>query len=320
MRLPRAFRPGLYTLTLYPSATFPATVEQDFAWGVLAVNPDKDRYLAGETAEFAFGVLDEYGRIVCDADLSLVVRSPDGSLTVLSTANGGIVVTGTCGQIQPGSISPDYRASLPLPLKGVYSYDVFATTANGTWTVSGTIPVLADPPVIIARAAATRLWPRAASPMTITVSFFEDFRGTITDVVPLGFTILTTEPEARVSVRNDEERTIQWHGSWKAGETAQFRFKYDAPDISPEFFLVGPLELGGRGQMLTMVEYRQWQIANDEYCGDYICDPGEEYWCYDDCMSSSSSSEPTGACCMYDSCYDGYTSATCYGTFYQDLS
>ena len=38
-------------------------------------------------------------------------------------------------------------------------------------------------------------------------------------------------------------------------------FEFDAPDISPEFFLLGPLDIG------SFKEARQWQIASDQFAG-----------------------------------------------------
>ena len=36
---------------------------------------------------------------------------------------------------------------------------------------------------------------------------------------------------------------VAWYGNWKASDTATFHYDYDAPDISPQFYLVGPLKL-----------------------------------------------------------------------------
>lgn len=315
LQLPRAFKPGLYTVAL-PGGTF-ATVQQDFAWGVLAVNPDRDRYLPGETAHVAFGVLDRTGEIVCDADLSLTVRAPDGSVTLYSTRNGGVTVTGTCGLKQPGSISPDYEARVSLSAPGDYLYDVLAVTANGSWTVAGVLPVRGAPPLIVERSAATRLWPVASSDMTITVRFLRAFRGLITDVLPRSFSLEGMEPQAREAV-SGEERTVAWEGAWKAGETVRLRYTYDAPDVTPEFFLLGPLQFREQQSGAPSQELRQWQIANDGFCGDYVCDAGEEGWCGDCGGSSSSSSEPSGACCYMSACTDYVTQSGCYGTFHQD--
>ena len=112
---------------------------------------------------------------------------------------------------------------------------------------------LSRSPVIISRKAATRLYPVGWSPMEITVRFNEDFKGTITDTVPGSFEISDVAVEtpgagvsSNVSTSTETpsgEKTISWKGSWKAGETATFSYLYDAPDVSPDFFTVGPLRL-----------------------------------------------------------------------------
>ena len=56
----QAFTPGVYTLEVEITNPFTGEVttqSQEFAWGVLAMNPDKDRYHPGETAHIAIGVL-----------------------------------------------------------------------------------------------------------------------------------------------------------------------------------------------------------------------------------------------------------------------
>ena len=261
--LPRTFRPGLYSLTVAaPDSSVIST--QDFAWGVLAVNPGKDRYHLNEVADFAFGVLDERGEIVCDADLTLTLSAPDGSSRTLSTRDGTVIATGTCGRKEAGLLEPDYRANIIVNQQGTYAYDVVAVTGNGTWTVAGELPVVTDAPVMIRRQAATRLWPLAPSTMTVRVHFDRDFSGAISDIVPASFVVMETQPAAsvRASTEEQEAQVIQWEGTWKAGETVLFRYAYDAPDVSPDFFLVGPLVLQpGIGHALQ--ELRQWQIAND---------------------------------------------------------
>lgn len=259
--LPRSFRPGLYRLSAaLPGSSDP--VQQDFAWGVLAVNPDKDRYRTGETADIAFGVLDALGNIVCDASLSLTLRAPDGAVRLFTTEDRSIQLTGTCGKKEAGFIDPDYRASAVLDQMGTYTYDVVAVTRSGTWTLSGELPVASDAPVIIARKAATRLWPAAPSPMTVSVLFSQDFSGSISDVVPEDFVLSGISAGGSEIKAADAEKRIVWQGSWKSGETAVFSYMYDAPDISPEFFVLGPVVLEGRKQS-SQTELRQWQIAND---------------------------------------------------------
>jgi hypothetical protein len=266
----RHFTPGFYTLfvTRTDNATGQSeTASQEFAWGVLAMNTDKDRYHQNESAHIDFGVLDENGKIVCDAALTLAVTLPDGTREELSTAGGGIHVTGTCGRKEGGLLTPDYQTDLPLPLIGDYQLELTAVrpdaTAHTTSTITSTLKVVTTTPYLISRTAATRLWPFAPSTMDIAVAFEQDFTGTITDVVPQGFSVLSATPSATIGTfPGGNDTGIAWTGSWHAGETAHFHYVYDAPDISPQFFLIGPLQMDGAAGHDQ--EMRSWEIANDD--------------------------------------------------------
>ncbi len=267
----RSFAPGLYTIEV--TVTSPLTGEsqtltQDFAWGVLAMNTNQDRYEPGDAARIDMGVLDDSGEIVCSADLTLAITSPSGEVATLSTQDSSIQTTGTCGKKQPGFIEPDFQTYFTLLESGVYRLALTAATPNGSHTINSTINVGNVAPVTVSRTAATRLWPFALSPMTIGVTFHEDFTGTIRDSVPEGFIVKNVSGGGNVSKLKQlpdgsgSGHTIAWNGSWHAGEKATFTYDYDAPDISPQFYLMGPLTLSG-DRKADYAEARTWQIAND---------------------------------------------------------
>ncbi len=243
-----AFRPGLYTVEVL--ITNPLTGEttpmyQQFAWGVLAMNSDKDRYTAGETARIDIGVLDDAGEIVCVADLTLNITAPDGSTEQLSTDDDSIETTGTCGVKEAGFIEPDFTTNYALTQSGTYALTLTAETPNGVRSITSEISVIASPEnaFFIKRTGATRLWPFAPSPMTIEVTFDTDTSGMVSERVAPGFEIVETEPEAEILTLDDGTTFIRWTGDWNAGETATFHYVYDAPDISPQFYLLGPVRI-----------------------------------------------------------------------------
>ena len=80
----RFFRPGKYKLIVNNRNN---KFEQDFSWGVLAINPDKSIYMPNETVVLAMAVLDDEGNMVCDADVKLRIKAPDGVITDVSTGN-----------------------------------------------------------------------------------------------------------------------------------------------------------------------------------------------------------------------------------------
>ena len=152
--------------------------------------------------------------------------------------------------------------TIPFSESGTYTLAFTAKTANGERSMSQKLSVDGNPPVTIARKAATRLYPIGVSPMDVTVTFKGDFQGSVTDSVPLDFKIANISPDASIT-HDDSAKLLTWKGSWKAGETATFHYDYDAPDVSPDFFTVGPL-LFASSDGTVFAEQRSWQIANDD--------------------------------------------------------
>ncbi|MBI2653175.1 right-handed parallel beta-helix repeat-containing protein, partial [Candidatus Woesearchaeota archaeon] len=56
----------------------------------------------------------------------------------------------------------------------------------------------------------------------------------------------------------NDTKIISIPANLKKGSKYILSYKFDAPDISPEFYVLGPLEIG------AFKEARQWQIANDQ--------------------------------------------------------
>lgn len=240
-----SFTPGLYTLSVdvtNPITGETQTLTQQFAWGVLAMNPDSDIYKEGDTAHIDFGALDDHGEIVCDASLTLHVTAPDNTQQTLTTDDGSIAKTGTCGLKQAGFIGPDFDANLTLNQEGTYNLTLIGNIDGKMREISSTIIVKSNAPFIITRSAATRLWPFADSPMDITVAFNENIDGQVVDTVPEGFVIKDASPANYKLQTTDSSGTlIIWKGSWKAGDVKTFHYDYKAPEISPHFYLIGPL-------------------------------------------------------------------------------
>ena len=93
----RAMKPGLYTLKVELEKDGQVyVVEEDFQWGLVSLNTEKSIYKPGENADFIIVVLDEDGRPVCNANVSLIVSDPDGGENYFST-DGEILPSGECG-------------------------------------------------------------------------------------------------------------------------------------------------------------------------------------------------------------------------------
>src|SRR3989304_7504558 len=88
------FQPGGYKLKVetYDGRSY----EQDFTWGVLAINTNKSIYAPEEVAKLSLAVLKEHGRLVCDADVRLEITDPSGSKKLISTQEGTIKANQDC--------------------------------------------------------------------------------------------------------------------------------------------------------------------------------------------------------------------------------
>ena len=181
-----SLRPGKYTVKVFQKNTLLS--EQDFLWGVLAVNPNKSIYPPGETADLAIAVLNEFGKMVCNAKVILDITNPDGEITTLSTDEGTIKVNDVC-KLHDFTLIPDYEAHYQTTINGRYGMVLTATTINGTYTISDSFEVDESALFDVERITATRIFPPKSYPVTLRVTAKEDFVGTVEDTIPQNFEV-----------------------------------------------------------------------------------------------------------------------------------
>ncbi|MFA4835040.1 MAG: hypothetical protein WC749_03070 [Dehalococcoidia bacterium] len=287
------FRPGKYHLQAeINTAHGIRRIEQDFLWGVLAVNPNKSIYRPGETAKLALAVLDERGNMVCNAKVALQIqnlppqRDPaylrelesrggtKSKIQNLGTEDGRIRVNDECRQKRVTS-RPDYEAEYVVGGPGVYQMTLTATTKNGTYTIEDYFEVKESVPFDIERMTATRIYPVHEYPVTIRITPEKDFQGTVEERVPASFAVQETRDKAHISYKSYKIYTtdrggkaIAWDVDWRAGQAYELSYVYKSPVISPQFYMLGPLrlvptEVGTRSGQAYFEEARRWQIAVD---------------------------------------------------------
>lgn len=273
---PRNIKPGKYRLELSVNEGGEEVKSyQDFSWGVLALNTDRSIYRPGENGFLQFAVLDEAGHTVCGAGLSLSVIDPSGQKFKLTTDEKKIIRNPECG---PDNVikNPDYYAYFKFDQQGQYQLELTANTENGLYTVSDQVVVKEGSPFEVERAGPTRIYPAAPYQMALKVKFNEDFAGDISDIVPASFRIAKQSLKLKNSLAGENyykiydadfqvEESVELSAKklvWKSlrfkkGDAIEIKYLFDAPDVSPEFYLLGPLQLGG------FQENRLWQIASD---------------------------------------------------------
>jgi len=297
--LPNAFLPGKYHLKILDVSS-EILAEQDFTWGVLAINPNKSIYLPGETANLAMAVLNEQGRMVCDAKLILKITSPQGKTEELSTEKETVKVNSEC-QLHSYTEKPDYEAVYQTKEVGAYQMELLAETQNGSFTINDSFEVRERVDFDIERTGPTRIYPPETYPIEFKIKANQDFEGVVEETVPSDFEILplenkeevlgeTTLAEVVAEVENntltsyqrsydkveEQEKTkvISWYVSVKNGEKINLGYRFDAPDISPQFYLLGPLKFINTNAQTVFQETRSWQIAADASPTEYTTGSG----------------------------------------------
>ena len=253
-----SFKPGKYTLqTSIKTSEGKRILTQDFNWGVLAINTNKSIYTPKEIVDLAFSVLNEGGFNVCDAKIRLIITDPLGSKKELLTDNNGIKRHDSC-QASEATYLPDYFAEYQTASVGTYAMQLFATTKNGTFSTHDYFQVRKNTPYDIERITATRINPVKPYIVKLKILANDDFSGEIVEKLPIEFDIIQKDKNALHLVeRKAKVNLLKWTVTLKKGERLELSYTYKAPQISPQFYLAGPLQIG------NFKEARQWQIAAD---------------------------------------------------------
>jgi hypothetical protein len=271
-----SFVPGKYTLVVDDNGK---QFKQDFTWGVLAINTNKSIYLPNETANLALAVLDQKGNMVCNASVTLLITAPNGTITTLSTNNGTIIVNPEC-QMKKVTNKPDYVANYQVQGSGIYKMNLTATSANGTYAIADEFTVQNSVPFAVERITATRIFPYNPYPVSLKITANQDFTGKITEEVPSSFQITPlVDTLTYDTIENaTANKIITWNVALKTGQVINLGYNYTPPNISPQFYLLGPLTFSANGETI-FTESRHWQIASDagiafvQECGNATSSP-----------------------------------------------
>ncbi|NTV31323.1 DUF2341 domain-containing protein [candidate division WWE3 bacterium] len=265
------------------------TLTQDFTWGVLAVNVDKSVYYPNEVVPIGIAVLDDDGTTLCDARLSVVVTAPSGKRTEYTSDNNQVSVSKTCRD-KNVTYDPDYLVTHTVDEIGTYGVSVWANTVNGLRSTELSFDVVESAEIVIHRdTMAMRIYPPEYYRAQAKLEVLRDFQGTVTEKVPASFEVSGAvlyrlrpgieEPELISSVEftdlpQDKAKLMRWNDvRLSPSDQAWITYTYKMPDVSPEFYLVGPITMtqqainGDEGGIvqptLVVSEPRQWQIAAD---------------------------------------------------------
>ena len=235
---PRDFKPGKYTVKVSTSDVNDELVEQDFTWGVLAININKSIYLPDEKAYLQMAVLDDDGHTLCKVALKLEIRTPQSEVITLLSSDGTIKNSETCGANNVTD-DPDYLAYFQTEEIGLYQLKL--TNLDNGYEIEDSFEVKENIPFEVERITATRINPYKANyVMNFNITANQDFKGEIRETVPASFEILDHD----VFSSNENEKSLVWQVEWQKGGSYELSYEYDAPDVSPQFYLLGPLKIG----------------------------------------------------------------------------
>lgn len=254
LKQPQSLRPGKYTITatmLENGVSYEDSFE--FYWGVLAINTKKSMYFPNEKIELNLAALTADGTTICDADLHLKIVDPKNNIFEVP-----VTQSGSCG---PNNVTdiPDYIAEFTQTGEwGVYTLQLENRNKSGqvVHKIQDSFEVRDYIPFSIERTAPTRIYPPAPYTVDLNITAYRDFTGDINERVPRGFVMNSIEG-ATISTL-PEYTLITWKDvTLLAGDKLRLSYVFDAPDVSPYLYLLGPLDMDG------FSELRQWQIASD---------------------------------------------------------
>lgn len=232
-----------------------------FSWGVLAINSDRSVYHPGDTGRLSLAVLNDHGDMICNAPLVLTLTLPSGQTQSFSTPDG--IHTSPACFTKDLTASPDYWLDYNFTETGTYRLILTSSTDSNSYQLQDHIEVSPNSSFYIKRNQNTRIYPGHVYPVSLEITSAADFSGTVTESVPENFIVspLPSSLPFTQTVQNGR-RLLSWQVSLKPNQPLTLGYRYDAPDISPQFYLLGPLVISDK-QAVIFTESRAWQLASD---------------------------------------------------------
>lgn len=282
----KKLRPGRYSMEIEVEENGSVYVDTiEFQWGLLTINPLQATYALGDTAEIHMGALEPSGDTLCEADLRLYIIDPDGFMEQSTVSQSGECFGNNVIDV------PDYYAFYDPLITGEHELYLESLADNGDVLAhtNTTFWVDATPAYVIERSGPTRIYPLAEYPVELHVSAADNsFDGVLIEKVPKGFII--TDTTADIDEKADYIE-LTWDVSVAASSTEFVSYTFDAPDISPYLYELGPAELvqdilvtdtitsvitsstsatstvtaevHNNQSQTAFLEHRTWQIASD---------------------------------------------------------
>ncbi|MBR9706414.1 hypothetical protein GOV14_05240 [Candidatus Pacearchaeota archaeon] len=229
--------PGFYILRV---DSWTESYEKEFAWGLISFNTKKSIYQIGDVAEFEIVVLDQNGRGVCNAPISLELELDDEIYLVEEIYTGD-----ECGL---------YHASFSGLMNGNYSVSVKTVVNNRNLEFNSYFLVSSNYDYEIIRNTKSVIDPLKDESFDVNI-FVEALNGEETlhvrEYVPGVFEIFNTDAKIIDMV---EFKILEWDVDV---DNDNFSYSYYPPLIWPYLYQLGPMQVNG------FSEARPWFVAVD---------------------------------------------------------
>ena len=197
-------KPGKYSLKVTDQSGSRDSI--DFTWGNLALNLNKSYYLPDETGIISLSLADDKSKIVCTAEIQLIISNKDNVINSFSTSDNTIKTNQTCKN-HDNTDQSDYTLEFTVPgQSGSYIVSAKAQDGEKIYTARDVFKVENTLPLSIAKKSATRIVSKNWQSVTLTVRAFSDFNGTVSDFVPEMLDIASPDDSA---VRNYDDLTLE---------------------------------------------------------------------------------------------------------------
>jgi len=80
------------------------------------------------------------------------------------------------------------------------------------------------------------------------------------------------------SSQTDKVKVLTWNVTLKKGETTTLGYDYQIPRVSPQFYLLGPLQFYAKNGTVIFQEQRSWQLASDDVGVEWYSNTNPTTW------------------------------------------
>jgi len=236
----------------------------------LVINTNRSSYTPGQEVAVGISVIDKENNPVCSENLKIDITYPDGSIKELNIDSNEISILSFCSIKNNSTQNADYRAVFVPEQKGSYTIEGYIQLSDNHKKIklSSKINIhIEDNPLLSMerigsykiRNTENKSIKEYRNTMSINVTASEEFKGTVTDYIPQGITIVWY---GQAKLENTQSgNKLSWDIDLKPNETTQLTYEYITDTPQPYIYSFGKAEIISKENKLFQ-ESNYWQIIN----------------------------------------------------------